>query len=234
MGSLIPAEWTTDGMLVNRKIPVRTNGFRARPRHSDKRFGLARANAPCLPWCKPPKTPRGKWQSDYETSAIAACNVYLQLFVIGTFSLFFSASPSLAFGEANRGQGCPTSLSYLSSRLPDYTDPELRELREHILSTDPWAVLQTALDRGFTPQAAAAAYLRRSDFYKQNRVAAEACLRASTAVPAHVISELKKGTFDFANPASGIATNCAKQYVSFYMKALADKTLAVDIACLAR
>jgi hypothetical protein len=146
-------------------------------------------------------------------------------------SLWLAISIGLCALASSAG-ACTTSLAHLASVLPDYPDPELRQLRQQILATDLNDALETAHGQGFSSSGAAQAALQQAEEYDRGRPQAEACIRQSAASdPGGIIRSLDDGSYDFN--AGGIPSDCAKAYAAWKMGAIATREAAVGMACLA-
>jgi hypothetical protein len=140
-----------------------------------------------------------------------------------------SAGASVSVGPLN--PNCPRTLSYLDSKLPRYTDPDLQTLRQQIIGVDVVDALGKAAAQGYAPKAAVAATVQQAQQAEAALTQSEACVRAYSASPDDAIARLKQGSASI-NGMGNAAAACSGAYVAAYYGAVAMREVAIDMACL--
>lgn len=147
--------------------------------------------------------------------------------ISGIFAI--AASAMLAPASA---QSCPSNLSHLASKLPQYNHPSLQQARAAVLGEDLNASYKRMRASGMSPAQAAAEAVKSSQSAEQQRIVAQECIRQVSTNPDATISELENGSYSFSD--QGILESCAANYVLMYYMAVGMKEVAIAVACNAR
>lgn len=131
------------------------------------------------------------------------------------------------YGNGN----CPTNLGHLSSLLPNYNDPDLRELRNSALSTDMQSVLREAQAMGYSATEAANLSFQQAEAYQDGLRQSEECIRQSASDPSAMMWTLQNGSFDFST--DSIVSSCAKSYVTHSYGIIVNQESGAILKCMA-
>ena len=136
-------------------------------------------------------------------------------------------------GFANAQSKCPTDLSYLDKRLPNYpSDSEYSKVREAVIHQSITQALSAARAQGLSTATAADQALQQADEADRTQTAMADVARAySSTVNELTLQQLRQGTYPTAGrplpaPLGG--------YVAGYGVAIAAREIAAAFACLAR
>jgi hypothetical protein len=149
-------------------------------------------------------------------------------------------SKQKAQGNAAGGD-CQANLSYLSTTLFAYPHPELLATRMEVLKTDIRSVISQAASQGFSTSQTARALLEQAkEFDRTVATAREAVFAAAgQQYQATIAATLRAIDQNQALPASapelgvGMTGNAVKLYIVAHWGRLANKEVAVQVACFA-
>jgi hypothetical protein len=126
---------------------------------------------------------------------------------------------------------CPANLQHVASKIPKYTDPQLAQAREALLSEDFDAAFARGRSKGMSPAQMAAAALNDARQAEEQREQTAQCIAQLAVDPISVRRQVEAGTFIGGTNA---LSACASQYALAYMLSVAMREGALAMACRAR
>jgi len=151
-----------------------------------------------------------------------------------------SAQLTGSTGNAKAGSGSPTAacqptMAFMENRIPNFSAPELRQIRQAILAEDVRVAMSKAKAQGFTTQGAIKAALDQAkEFDRVSRESAQcaADVDALGATDESFLASMRQGRAP--TTCSGIRNSCLCAGVLNRMSAVGSRALAAEMQCFAR
>lgn len=152
--------------------------------------------------------------------------------------LFF---PVNVVGQNRVGGGCQPNLSHLEGMLFEYTHSELLEMRRAVLATDIRSVIAHAASSGLSTAQTARQLLEQSKDYDEMLMSAREAVfavsgpefRGSLEATLRAIDQNQGLPNNAPGLDSGMTGNAVKGYILAHWGRLANKEVAVQVACFA-
>lgn len=130
---------------------------------------------------------------------------------------------------------CQSTMAFMENRIPNFSAPELRQIRQAILAEDVRVALSKAKAQGFTTQGAIKAALDQAkEFDRVSRESAQcaADVDALGATDESFLASMRQGRAP--TTCSGIRNSCLCAGVLNRMSAVGSRALAAEMQCFAR